>query len=323
MKHALALILACCALCGQGTPPAPPADLQPIANPNDERLKVFKELELKAESEDTEAMRALGEYYLYGRFPVVKNVEKAKEAWTKGASLGADQCASMMYIYAYPPGAIDSEVVIERTKWFIIYSAMRRMNLDGGDATYPSKLSGVSESSFEEAKVRAAAFLASAKVPAPASKTSSRKGTGMGSASNSAVGVGKSRVPGLKFESLSLFDTHRKNVCSAYMKAASPIYNKGEAATADEKAAFTVAAAELVRLQSYIGKSRRLSLSSKSNGATRAVDSETMSECYAKMSAAKIATSLTATRAQLNEASIYINGLGRIMQLPVSLGGEY
>jgi len=323
MKHALALILACCALCGQGTPPAPPADLQPIANPNDERLKVFKELELKAESEDTEAMRALGEYYLYGRFPAVKNVEKAKEAWTKGAALGADQCASMMYSHAYPPGAIDSEVVIERTKWFIIYSVMRRMNRDGGDATYPSKLSGVSESSFEEAKVRAAAFLAGVKVSAPAPNTSSRKGTGMGSASNAAVGVGKSRVPGLKFESLSLFDAHRKNVCSAYIKAASPIYNKGEAATSDEKAAFTVAAAELVRLQSYIGKSRRLSLSSKSNAASRAVDSETMSECYAKMSAAKIASTLPATRAELNEASIYINGLGKIMQLPVSLGGGY
>jgi len=107
------------------------------------------------------------------------------------------------------------------------------------------------------------------------------------------------------------------------MKAASPIYNKGEAATSDEKAAFTVAAAELVRLQSYIGKSRRLSLSSKSNAASRAVDSETMSECYAKMSAAKIASTLPATRAELNEASIYINGLGKIMQLPVSLGGGY
>ena len=130
-------------------------------------------------------------------------------------------------------------------------------------------------------------------------------------------------MPGLMFESLSLFDAHRKNVCSAYMKAASPIYNKGEAATADEKAAFTVAAAELVRLQSYIGKSRRLSLSSKSNAASRAVDSATLSDCYAKMSAAKIATSLPATRAELNEASIYINGLGKIMQLNVSLGRGY
>ena len=107
------------------------------------------------------------------------------------------------------------------------------------------------------------------------------------------------------------------------MKAASPIYNKGEAATADEKAAFTVAAAELVRLQNYIGKVRRLSLSSKSNAASRAVDSETLSECYAKMSAAKIATNLPATRAELNEASIYINSLGKIMQLPVIFGGRY
>jgi TPR repeat protein len=305
MKHALALLLACCALCGQGTLPAPPADLQPIANPNDERLKVFKELELKAETEDTEAMRALGEYYLYGRFPAVKNEEKAKEAWTKGASLGADQCASMMYNYAYPPGAIDSEVVIERTKWFIIYSVLYRMNRSGGVTTYPSKLSGVSESSFLEAKARAAAFLAGVKVSKLASTPSSPK---------------KLMLPALSFESLSLFDTHRKNVCSAYMKAASPIYNKSEAATDDEKAAFTVAVAELVRLQSYIGRTRRLSLSSNSNEAARARNLAEMNECYAKMSAAKIAATLPATRAELNEASIYINALGKLMQLPVILG---
>lgn len=174
--------------------------------------------------------------------------------------------------------------------------------MDIDEVTRPSN---VSESSFEEAKARASTFLAGVKVSATDPKPNSKK------------------MPGLMFESLSLFDAHRKNVCSAYMKAASPIYNKGEAATADEKAAFTVAAAELVRLQSYIGKSRRLSLSSKSNAASRAVDSATLSDCYAKMSAARIATSLPATRAELNEASIYINGLGKIMQLNVSLGRGY
>jgi hypothetical protein len=38
------------------------------------------------------------------------------------------------------------------------------------------------------------------------------------------------------------------------------------------------------------------------------------------MASAKIATTLPVTRAQLNEASIYINALGQLMQLPVSLG---
>jgi hypothetical protein len=104
------------------------------------------------------------------------------------------------------------------------------------------------------------------------------------------------------------------------MKAAYPIYNRGEIASEEEKVAFTVAAAELARLQAYIGKTRRLSLSAKSNEALRAVNSEKMRELYAKMSSAKIATALPVTRAELNEASIYINALGQLMQLPVSMG---
>jgi len=45
-----------------------------------------------------------------------------------------------------------------------------------------------------------------------------------------------------------------------------------------------------------------------------------MSEAYAKMAAAQIKTDLPATRAELNEASKYINALGQIMQMPVALG---
>ena len=317
MKNALALIFACCALCAQGTLPISPLGFQPISNPNDERLKVFKEVEAKAEAGEGDALKTLGGYFFHGKFPVNKDLEKAKEIWIKGASLGSDGCAAYLYSYSHGRESTDSEEVIERTKWYIIHSVLRRMNDFNGDVKYPTSADGVSESSFEEAKARAVAFLAVVKAP----KAASRKGSG--DAFDNAAGVKKLRVPSLKFESLSLFDTHRKNVCSAYLKASSPIYNKGEGATEDEKAAFTVAAAELVRLQNYIGKVRRLSLSSKSNAASRAVDSATMSECYAKMSAAKIATNLPATRAELNEASIYINGLGRIMQLPVSLGGGY
>jgi hypothetical protein len=130
-------------------------------------------------------------------------------------------------------------------------------------------------------------------------------------------------VPPLRFESLSLFDAYRKNVCAAYMKAASPVYNKGEAASEAEKAAFVAAATELARLQAYIGKSHRLSLSGKSNAAMRAVNTEKMNECYARMAAAKIATTLPASRADLNEGSTYINSLGQLMQLPVSFGKTY
>ena len=302
MKHALALILACCALCGQEKTAAPDtAGLQPITNPKDERLNVFRELEAKAALDDTKALAEIGRYYCNGQFPVLKNIEKGKAYLTRGASLGNATCATLMWEYTNRNGDVnDPDQVIEANKWRMITSGLRGMDID--EVTRPSN---VSESSFEEAKARASTFLAGVKVSATNPKPNSKK------------------MPGLMFESLSLFDAHRKNVCSAYMKAASPIYNKGEAATADEKAAFMVAAAELVRLQSYIGKSRRLSLSSKSNAASRAVDSATLSDCYAKMSAAKIATSLPATRAELNEASIYINGLGKIMQLNVSLGRGY
>ena len=302
MKYLLAFVLTCCALCAQEKIAGPDtAGLQPITNPKDERLNVFRELEAKAALDETKALAEIGRYYCNGQFPVLKNIEKGKAYLTRGASLGNATCATLMWEYTNRNGDVnDPDQVIEANKWLMIASGLRGMDID--EVTRPSN---VSESSFEEAKARASTFLAGVKVSATDPKPNSKK------------------MPGLMFESLSLFDAHRKNVCSAYMKAASPIYNKGEAATADEKAAFTVAAAELVRLQSYIGKSRRLSLSSKSNAASRAVDSATLSDCYAKMSAAKIATSLPATRAELNEASIYINGLGKIMQLNVSLGRGY
>lgn len=302
MKCLLAFVLTYCALYAQEKIAGPDtAGLQPITNPKDERLNVFRELEAKAALDDTKALTEIGRYYCNGQFPVLKNIEKGKAYLTRGASLGNATCATLMWEYTNRNGDVnDPDQVIEANKWRMIASGLRGMDID--EVTRPSN---VSESSFEEAKARASTFLAGVKVSATDPKPNSKK------------------MPGLMFESLSLFDAHRKNVCSAYMKAASPIYNKGEAATADEKAAFTVAAAELVRLQSYIGKSRRLSLSSKSNAASRAVDSATLSDCYAKMSAAKIATSLPATRAELNEASIYINGLGKIMQLNVSLGRGY
>ena len=302
MKYLLAFVLTCCALCAQEKIAGPDtAGLQPITNPKDERLNVFRELEAKAALDDTKALAEIGRYYYNGQFPVLKNIEKGKAYLTRGASLGNATCATLMWEYTNRNGDVnDPDQVIEANKWRMIASGLRGMDID--EVIRPSN---VSESSFEEAKARASTFLAGVKVSATNPKPNSKK------------------MPGLMFESLSLFDAHRKNVCSAYMKAASPIYNKGEAATADEEAAFMVAAAELVRLQSYIGKSRRLSLSSKSNAASRAVDSATLSDCYAKMSAAKIATSLPATRAELNEASIYINGLGKIMQLNVSLGRGY
>jgi TPR repeat protein len=310
MKSALALLLISCALLAQDKPAEPdPAGLQPIANPNDERLNVFRELEAKAALNDGKALAEIGRYYCDGRFPVLQNIEKGKGYFFRGASMGDAECATRMWEYTNKNGdQNDPEHVIETEKWHVIWTSLRRV-----DSRFVTRPDHVSEASWAEAKARAATFLAGVKVSAPPVK-------GGEDAPDVGSGFRKSRVPSLRFESLSLFDTHRKNVCAAYMKAAFPIYNKGDIASDEEKAAFTVAAAELARLQAYIGKARRLSLSSKSNAALRAVNSEKMRECYSKMASAKIATALPVTRAELNEASIYINALGQLMQLPVSMG---
>ena len=315
MKHALALILLSSALFAQDKPDAAdPAGLQPITNPKDERLNVFKELEARAALNDKKALGDVGRYYCDGRFPVLKNIEKGKGYLLRGASLGDIRCATLMWEYTNKNGdENDPEHVVETQKWHLIWTSLSRVKSE-----FVRRPDNVSEASWAEAKVRAAAFLAGVKGFTPPSEASPMKGSGAVSDENS--GFRKPRMPALRFETLSSFDTHRKNVCAAYMKAAYPIYNRGEIASEEEKAAFTVAAAELARLQAYIGKTRRLSLSAKSNEALRAVNLEKMRELYAKMSSAKIATALPVTRAELNEASIYINALGQLMQLPVSLG---
>ncbi len=315
MKHAFALLLLSCATFGQDMPAAPDASgLQPIANPRDERLNVFRELEAKAAMNDKKALAEIGRYYCDGRFPVLQNLEKGKGYFLRGASMGDAECATRMWEYTNKNGdQNDPEHVIETEKWHIIWTSLRRI-----DSRFVTRPNHVSEASWAEAHLRAATFLAGVNASNATPTTSSaRRSAG---SSDNVFGGTRTRLPALKFESLSLFDEHRKNVCSAYMKAALPIYNKGETATRAEKEAFEAAAAEIARLQSYIGKTRRLSLSSKINGGMRAVNSEKMTECYSKMASAKIATTLPVSRAQLNEASIYINALGQLMQLPVSMG---
>ncbi len=296
-------------LSGQVNPNELTQKFQDSAQLNDERVKVFLELEAKAGLNDGKALAEVGRYYCDGRFPVLQNIDKGKGYFLKGASLGDAGCATRMWEYTNKNGdQNDPEHVIETEKWHMIWTRLRRV-----DSRFVTRPDHVSEASWAEAKARADAFLAGVKVSIPSTK-------GSGASSNDGIAFSKTRVPGLRFETLSAFDTHRKNVCAAYMKAAYPIYNRGEIASEEEKAAFTVAAAELARLQAYIGKTRRLSLSAKSNEALRAVNSEKMRELYAKMSSAKIATTLPVTRTELNEASIYINALGQLMQLPVSLG---
>ena len=316
MKTLSALLLTCLMLSAQVAAPQEPSRFQEITNPNDERLKVFNELEAKAEAGNPEALEELGNYYYRGRFPLIKDIEKAKQAWTSGASLGSFLCAARMESSGYPAGSSDSEFVIEKTKWFIISNALSDMNRQS-EVRLPTKRSGVSESSFAEAKIRAEMFLSTVKISKPI-KTAAQGNGAMPGQNDTFV---KRKSFSLRFESLSLFDAHRRNVCSAYLKAANVIYNKGDIASEDEKAAFIAASLDLERLQAYVGKSRRLGLDyQKSNAGLQSVNMEKMNDLYAKMASARIVTRLPASRAELNEASIYINALGQLMQLPIRLG---
>jgi hypothetical protein len=315
MRLQIVLTLACANLFAQGAPtndkaatdsPKSPEipQFQETATLNDERVKVFVEIETKAKTGDTSALLALGDYYMYKQFPVNKNEEKAKEYWTMGAAQGSDDCARRMYLH-FNKGT-ESESVMEKTKWAVIHHQLMKLK-HGGPRNEFRRPDNVSESSFNEATKRAEAFMAGAKIspviaaPSPAITTK--------------------RTPALKFGSIQLFDDYRRKICAEYMKAALPLYNKGEQATDTEKQAFSLAATELVRLQSYVGKrySHPLTLSSTSNNALREINSQKMEELYAKMSAAEIKTSTPVTRTELNEASKFINALGQLMQLPVTI----
>ena len=171
MKHALALILACCALFAQEKVAAPDrAGLQPITNPKDERLNVFRELEAKAALDDTKALAEVGRYYCDGRFPVLQNLEKGKGYFLRGASLGDAPCATRMWEYTNKNGdENDPEHVIDTSKWHIIWTSLSRV-----ESRFVTRPENVSEASWAEAHLRAAAFLATVKLktekPAPAKR---------------------------------------------------------------------------------------------------------------------------------------------------------
>lgn len=312
LSLALAVLFAHGDLTAQDSKVAAASKWQAEASPNDERVKVFVELETKAEAGDLLALRQVGEYYFNGSFPVTQNQETAKALWIKGANLGDDQCANLIYMYAFP-ASYDTEVVIEKTKWMIIQAALR-MKKSKSTPREASRPNGISESSFQEAKERAEAFL---------SKVTINSQETQAGAANSNSALGESKLSALKFGSLGSFDEHRRKVCAAYLKAASPIYSKGEAANKEEKVAFTVAALELARLQTYVGKRRSLLLISNKNDILKALNTEKVNEAYGKMAAAEIKTALPVTRAELNEASKYMNALGDLMRLPVKITGSY
>jgi hypothetical protein len=317
MKPFLVLLLSVGALCAQDAKgpakePTPPSKWQGNVSPNDERVKIFTELEAKAQDGDIGAVRQVGEYLFHGTFPVAQNKEKGQALWLLGATMGDEQCAGLIHAFGFAD-SYDSEVIIEKTKWLMIHYALRARK-GKYTAKEPTRPNGVSESSFQEAKTRAEDFLSKVTLGAP-------DGQQAPAVANTKKTVKESSQPHLRFESLGAFEDHRRKVTAAYMKASNPIYNKGEAATKEEKAAFTPAAIELARLQGYVGKRRSIFLKSD-NEASMELNRKKMQEAYGKMAAAEIKTTLPATRAELNEASKYMNALGELMRLPVALQGS-
>lgn len=315
MKPVLVVLLSFGVLCAQDAKgpakePTTPSKWQANVSPTDERVKIFAELEAKAEAGDIGAMRQVGEYLFHGTFPVAQNKEKGQVLWLKGATLGDEQCAGLIHAFTFAD-SYDSEVIIEKTKWLMIHFALRAKK-GKYTAKEPSRPNGVSESSFQEAKTRADAFLAKVTFSAQASQQ----------VSTVANPKSPTSQPRLRFESMSAFEEHRRKICAAYLQASNPIYNKGEAATQDEKEKFVTTALELERLQTYVGKRRSLVLRSD-NEASMDMNRSKWQEVYGKMAAAEIKTTLPATRAELNEASKYMNALGELMRLPVALSGSY
>jgi len=315
VKHFLLLAITSLALCAQDSQgpnqskPLTQSKFQSGSDPNDERFKIFSELEDKAATGSIDALKVVGEYYINGRFPVNKNTDMAKEMWTSGALLGSDVCASFISIFTFPMSN-DTEVVIERTKWSIISSRLRR-NRFGSQGREDIKPSTISESSFAEATRRAELFLLGVS-PAPKETAPTQ---------NPLPQTTTRITSQLRFGSLALFEDYRRKVQGDYAKASSPIYSKGDAANDEEKKAFVAAAGELAKLQAYVGIRRSISLNPKINAALREINQQKISDAYAVMRAAKIKTDLPATRAELNEATKYINALGQLMQMPVVLGG--
>jgi len=157
MKYGLFIVFACCALYAQGKgSDAKPQELQPITSPRDERVILFREMEAKAAQGDKKSLEDLGLYFRDGKFPAIKSLEKAKEYWLKGASLGDCECARHMHWAEQATGdQNDRDQVVQVQTWYIIFLTFNEVR--DGLIVRPE---GVSESSWKEARSRAATFLA-------------------------------------------------------------------------------------------------------------------------------------------------------------------
>jgi hypothetical protein len=276
--YAAFLLSVVLALGQEATPSLP--KFQEFASPTDERVKVFLEIEAKAEAGDTRSLEKLGEYYFYGNFPVVQNQQKAKDTWMVGARLGSGECAGWIQS-SYPDGTNDSEVLIEKEKWGII---KRQLQSKGRLKSY--RKGNISESSFEEAKRRAEEFLATVKA-APNQSDILRDFT----------------VPGLG--SIKEAQAFRRDLLAEFRKVQSPLYVNASMASPADVASYSLVASKLAIVQKKgIGG---FSSASFSSGPQQQLNEAKIKELREQLRAFKLKTSPPFNRQDLNQAQAFLD----------------
>lgn len=272
----------------------------------DERALKFSELLAKAESGDALSQYEVGIAYSSGRYPAEKDEKKGRD-WIERAALAGHKVAAQdmaFWCLHQPNGRSDANLVAERVKWLSIQSG----------SLYKS--SEISETTLAEGHRRADAIWKSYPNLLQRSPVVDKSS---GSTSSFVT-----RLPVLpKVSNLSQFNDMRRSIVSAYLKASSPIYNKGELASSDERQAFVSAALELKSLQAYTKKKPLRLKSAGRNDAMSEINLSKMKECYDRMSFANIKAEFPCSRSEQNEASKYISSLNDLMSLPVDFGSSY
>jgi len=286
-------------LCAQANPAEVIQKFQDSAQLNDERVKVFLELEAKAELGDLDALERIGDYYYFGRFPVMKNPEKAKALWTKGASLGSDECAASMYARGIP-SSNETEVIIEKTKWYIIQAQLRRNKYKTPGEPEVRKPNNVSDSSFEEAKLRAGAFLSSVvqsnrNIEKPAVETPVDYKTRVKSE--------RFRLP--SFSNIADANAFRTELLTEFRKVQGPIYHNQENASEADAGAYAAVAEKILALQSK-GLGITSPTSSKRNSYNAASESK-ITALRSQLRSISIKTQAPFTRQDANNAQVFLD----------------
>lgn len=276
-------------LSGQANPAEGIQKFQDTAQLNDERVKVFLELEAKAEDGDHEALSKVGNYYYFGLFPVVKNPAKAKAIWTQGASLGSEECASFMFDKGYPTSN-ETEIIIEKTKWQIIHAHLRSIKHKSLNTYAVRKPDDISESSFQEAKLRAQAFIASSVVANLDNVTPK-------------VRSERFRLPSIS--TIADANAFRTELLTEFRKVQGPIYHNEVSASAADAAAYAVVAEKIIALQSR-GLGISPQASTKRNSSNAASVSK-IANLRAQLRSLKINATPPFTRQDANNAQVFLD----------------